>query len=259
MRAHQFPGVCLSLGLIWIGSTAVQAGFLVTGFEPDPWPRTDSALGVAGATIEDFEDVNLATGLQVSIQQISGSFGPSGVLPRTFDPRHMSHGGDDPLGEIFLSGLWDGTRVLINHKDNLVQGSDYNDFGGGDVTFHFSEGVSLFGVSMQQNSVGADVLINGVRFGHTGDWLTLQNDRNGYLRIDVTGGSVIHTVTFVNQQFSGSTIEDGFAFDHLAFVPAVSEVPEPSSVLLIGLASPGLVLLLRRNVTRASASSARAF
>ena len=239
--------------LLIAASSPAHAGFLITGFAPEHWSQTDSFLGITGATIEDFEDINLAAGLQISISQSDGSFGPSSVLPRTFDPRWVPNGGDDPLGQIFMSGVWDGSHVLINHKDLLVQGTEYNHFGGGDVTFHFAGGVSLFGVSVQQNNDNADVFINGSHVGVTSDWLVLDGERNGYLRIMATEGSIISDVTIANRQFSNSTIEDGLAFDHLAFIPAASAVPEPASLVLLGLASPGLVWLTRRR-SRCAAS-----
>jgi hypothetical protein len=131
--------------------------------------------------------------------------------------------------------------VFVNHKENAVLGAEYNDFGGGDVTFHFASGATLFGVSLQQNDEVAFIYVNGQLVGDTGDFLTVNGQRNGYLRIVATDGDVISSVRFENQQFPGSTVEDGIAFDHLAFVPAANSVPEPASWLLLGMGVPAAI------------------
>jgi hypothetical protein len=108
-----------------------QAAVTLTQIAPASWGASNAVLGLSGsAVIEDFEDVTLVNGLQITSSGSSnGSYGPTGTLPRTFDPRPSALGGDDPYGNAFwsypcgtgaCSSLWDGSHALINTGTNGV-------------------------------------------------------------------------------------------------------------------------------------------
>ncbi len=219
-----------------------NAAIVVTGFSPLQWQTSDASLGLAGATIEDFEDVNLATGLQIQANSPGfGGYGPTNILPNTFDPRNVANGGNDNVGNAFEIGLWDGSHVLINRPDNRLTGTtDYGSLRWGDVTFFLPAGIKIFGVAIEQNSLSAPIIVNGVSVGSTGDFLTLTGGRNGYLRIEATGTDAISTVLFDNQAFDAFST-DGISFDHVAF-----SVPEPSSIALGLMGVAGIALLRNR-------------
>jgi hypothetical protein len=108
----------------------VHAAFIVTGISAAQWQTNDAALGMAGATFEDFEDVNIVPGLLIESQVPgTGGYGPTSTLPNTFDPRNTAAGGNDPVSNLFQAGLWDGTHLLINRVDNRMTGitNNYND------------------------------------------------------------------------------------------------------------------------------------
>ena len=187
---------------------------------------------MAGATFEDFEDVNIVPGLLIESQVPgTGGYGPTSTLPNTFDPRNTAAGGNDPASNIFQPGLWDGTHLLINRADNRMTGitNNYNDNRWGDVTFHTPGGATVFGVSLENNELNAAISVNGTFVGNTSSFLPLGGGRNGYLRINATGNDTIFRVRFDN---SGNL--DAIAYDHAGFVPAaVAAVPEPSVVILL--------------------------
>lgn len=218
----------------------------ITTFGPGSWGVSDATLGVAGFTIENFEDTALAAGLQVQLSGgVSGGFGPSPTLPATFTP-----GSDDPNAlQAFVPGVWDGTKVLINR--NLPIPVGYLDFNWGDVTFAFTGGATSVGFSVEQIDLSAPLLINGVVVGDLQALLGTSTvtipgvgsffGRNGYIRIDAGVGELINSVTIENT--ANSLTGDGIAFDHLAFNAAPTAASEPPVLLL---AASGLVLLALR-------------
>lgn len=216
-------------------ATYAQAGFNYTTFDSSNWGGPDSVLGVSGYTIEDFEDVNLVTGLTVSVTSTNGSYGPSTTIPNTFNPfADSTHGTAFQIGG---GGAWDGSKGLINTRTNRE--FPYGESGSwGVTTFGFTGGATSVGFSIQQLDIDANVLINGV-FQGTLTGLTsfvTNGSRQGYLRIDATGLDVINSVTIQN---GVTTFGDGIMFDHVAFNP----VPEPGALVIVGL---GAVVLRRR-------------
>lgn len=241
---------------------AAQAGFSVTTFAPNQWGAGDATLGVTGYTIENFEDTALATGLTISrLNGAVGNFGPSSVLPANsvFDPLtdNDTLGGTPPSSiQAFRQGVWDGSHVLINHPGPAYY-HWYGDSGNWkDLQFDFQGGATSVGFSLQQMDLHNNrLLING-NVVVVADLLGLLpaesegqaanegpftfNSRSGYLRIDASGGDLIHSITLDND--SG----DGFAVDHLAFRAApTSPVPEPGSSALIVAGLATLALRLR--------------
>jgi hypothetical protein len=105
--------------------------------------------------------------------------------------------------------------VFINRaKPVLVP---YQDSNWGDVTFHFADGASSVGFSLQQMELATLVRINGRPLGWLHDKIN-GPDRDGYVRVDAEPGETIFSVTIENG--SAGPNGDGLAFDHLAFNPA---------------------------------------
>jgi len=207
-------------------STGAMAQYTVTPFPANQWGIDDAALGIAGAQIEDFEDVNLLPGLLVSIASGSGSYGPTSTLPG------LMVSGPDAFGAAFANSAWDGEHVLVNTFAN--QALAYaNASNWGNVRFDLPAGTTGVGFSLQQVEVGADVvLVNGVNVGTVSSFLGLQpnSGRNGYFVIRAETG----TIESVEIRSVGG---DGFTFDHLAIIPS------PGS-LTLGLA--GMAMCRRR-------------
>ena len=74
-----------ALGLISASLDASAAS--AVAFGPGQWGSSDAVLGVSGYVIEDFEDTELASGLEVQVlpPALSG-YGPTSTLPFTFTP-----------------------------------------------------------------------------------------------------------------------------------------------------------------------------
>jgi hypothetical protein len=235
-----------------LGMAAVQpaaAAIVFTSFSHTLWGASEATLGISGYTIENFEDTALAPGLYVARPLgTAGTFAATSTLPASslFDPT------TDPstVGvKAFLQGVWDGSRVIVNHPGPGVSGGAnwYNDSSNfRDLEFTFDPGTVSVGFSVQQlEQNGNRVLVNGVEvisnlFTTMGNGTDTSQafpfaSRNGYIRFDATGGDTITSIRIANN------LGAGFAIDHLAF--NVVATPEPGAIGLFGL---GLTLLAAR-------------
>ncbi|MBM3783304.1 MAG: hypothetical protein FJW30_03035 [Acidobacteria bacterium] len=225
------------------------AAIIITGFAPAQWGASDATLGIAGLTIEDFEDVNLAPGLSIGVATVtSGSYGPGGTLPNTFAPVTQ-----DGFGNAFDLGVWDGTRVLVNTGNN--QSQPYGSAGNfGAITLQFTQGASMVGFSLQQTEGAIVLFLDGSTVPVTTNLqaaagLALGGGRNGYILITATGNDSIGSITLNNSP------GDGFVIDHLAFATApVAGVPEPST---FGLVAGALISAACLRLRKATASGRR--
>lgn len=186
------------------------ANFDVTGFPPSLWGASDGSVGIdADHVIERFEDVALIPGLRIAvITASSGSYGPTDTLPATFDPV-----ADDGFGDAFNSGVWDGTRVLVNTGTN--QSRPYATQGNwGDVQMLFSTPAARVGFSLQQMGAGATVSVNGFPLGNLLSLagLTAGAGRNGYVVIE-SPNPASSPITFIEINNGAG---DGFVIDHVA-------------------------------------------
>ncbi len=241
----------LALSTLAVGAT--QAAGTIALTPASSWGASDGVLGLnAASVIEDFEDTTLAPGLSVTVSNGAGGYGPTATLPRTFDPRPTSLGGDDAFGNAFYnfcgstacSSIWDGGHVLLNTNNN--NSMNYGTaVPWSDVTFNFAGGTKQVGFSLQQNENPINVYVNGAFFG------TLPGasggGRNGYYRFDITpstGPGDIWTAPITTMTLDGTT-GDAWTIDHLAFTAAV---PEPGSWALwaVGLVGISGSLLRRR-------------
>jgi len=223
----------LAFGLA-VTSTGAQA-ITVTGFGSSQWGASDATLGVAGYVIENFEDIDLAPGLKVQVQSPSlGGYGPVTTLPFTYNAAL------DCCGAFSSALMWDGTRGLINRP--FVPITSYlNDGGWSDVFFLFPGGVSSLGFSYGQAEVKIAISVDlggGLSAGFDSTSVLPQsNRRNGYLRIDASPGETIYGIKLDNQ----SNNHDGIVYDHLAFRPVPTGVPDAgSTAAALSLAFLGL-------------------
>lgn len=215
---------------------AAHAGYSFNAFNSSQWGASDAVIGVTGYTIEDFEDVNIVTGLQVGVTSVNGNYGPTSTLPNTFNPFT-----DSTAGTAFQfdgGGQWDGTRGMINTRTNReFPYTESNSWGS--MHFTLAAAANSFGFSFQQMDQADILQINGVSQGNlvtlTG-W-SPNGLRQGYLRIDGTAGSTISSIDIVNVN------GDGFMVDHMAF----HTVPEPATFAAFGLGGLLLLALRRRH------------
>ena len=235
-----------ALGLL--AAQPAAAAITFTTFSHTLWGASDATLGISGYTIENFEDTTLAPGLYVARPLgTAGTFTATNTLPATsvFNPT------TDPAPTVkaFLQGVWDGGNVLVNHPGPAVSGGTnwyFDSANFKDLEFTFDPGTISVGFSLQQmEQNGNRLLVNGVEI-ISNLFTTMGNgtdssqafpfaSRNGYIRIDATGGDTITSIRLANN------LGDGFVVDHLAF--NIVATPEPGALGLLGL---GLTLLAAR-------------
>jgi len=205
-------------------STNPTPRFNVVGFGPQLWGSPDSVLGLTSFAVEDFEDTMLIPGLSISWESPAGNTAPTTTLPNVFNPLT-----DDPFGDAFDTGVWDGERCVINTRTNQSYsygaGSNW-----GDIVFHFNPPQSSVGFTLQQVDQDGRLVVNGRDvgsiLGRTGLGLN-GGGRQGYVRIDgLCPDTRIHEIRFNNGR-TGS-FGDGFAFDHLSFLRCIADLDDGS-------------------------------
>ncbi len=195
----------LGLGCSLLTGTA-WAGFQVVGYAPSAWGTSDAAIGLAGYTIEDFEDTSLATNLLVGCESAAGNLIPTNVLPNRFDPLTDS-------GLAFVQGNWEGSHCLVNTRDNQAHSYAESQHWG-TMMLEFPSPVKSVGFSVQQLNYDVRLLVNGTELGGLAalSGLVADGGRQGYVRIDATGTNTIATIRLTS--VAGF---DGWVIDHLAF------------------------------------------
>lgn len=232
MRRHtetSIPSITLTsilLALALVCALPAGAALTTTTFDGSVWPRTDAAVGVTGFNIESFEDLTLASGLRIGL--VGSPL--SSTLPATFNPAT-----DDSAGNVFVGGIWDGSNVVINQSANDVPACGYNCGGWGDILIEIAAGTTSIGFSVQQLDSSLSLFANGSATAFaTLSLPSAGSFRNGYVRVDATGGDTIQTLLL-----RPTTVGDGYSMDYLAFAPSVDPVPEPraTALVLFGLLS----------------------
>jgi hypothetical protein len=173
------------------------------------WGTSNAAIGMAGAVIEDFEDATLVPRLQVEWNAPAGDVGPTNTLPALFNPVAQ-----DPFGNAFDLGVWDGQRGLVsgrgNQSYNYADGTNW-----GDVAFYFDPPAFAVGMSVQQMDSQARVIVNDRDIG-TYNQVTLlpvNGTRSGYMLLNSADSAIITSVRFANSRTD--TTGDGIMFDHV--------------------------------------------
>lgn len=220
---------------------APAAAYTIAGVGPGSWGN-DAALGLGGATVENFEDTALAAGLSVTLGA-TVSYGPTATLPNVFVP-----GVNDAAagGSAFTGEQWDGVAGLLNRGDSAAV-TKYNDGGWGDITFGIAGGASLFGFAIADVNGDFNILVNGsllTSYGGVGN-VVFSNSHGGYVIIQAGPGDA--PITSVKLDNPGTA--DGWIVDHVAFQAAAVAVPEPASLPLL-LAGLGALALARRRRRR---------
>jgi hypothetical protein len=188
----------------------------VTAVPPSQWGAADADLGVFGSEVEDFEDATLLPGLEITVDLdgVAPVDETWTTLPALFDPVV-----DDGGGAAFVSGVWDGQRVVTNTLGNQVGAGDYSRSSAWHVlTFELAGGADLVALSLQQMHPNTAVVVDGVNLGGIGALgLTGGSDRGGYLILRrEPGEDPITSVALDN--VVGGVPGDGFAVDHLRIV-----------------------------------------
>lgn len=189
---------------------AAATDFIVSGIPSDIWPRPDASIGVAGYTIEDFEDTNLVAGLRIGWESAAGTNAPSTHLPQVFEPTQDPNG--PASGYVFTNGVWDGLHCLVNGKGNVSHPFNSPELWG-NMVLEFDPPARAVGFSLEQSENPIQLTVNGTPLGnlHTLGGLNIGGGRNGYLTLRATGTIPISRIVLDN---GGG---DGWVIDHLAF------------------------------------------
>lgn len=220
----------LCIATIQSASAYTLTFFPANAFSTDT-AQMDSALGVSGYAIEDFEDTTLITGLSIGY-----TFPNNSTTTLTSLPQLLSD-----------AAHWDGTHIAINDP---AFNPPFNAVGyyAPLTTFNYAPGASSIGIGLsgfQSLNPPADefpttdhrLYVNGLATSQTLEqlagaaWTGSRLGRNTYLRIDAAANESITSVGFEDIQY-GDRTDDVLYFDHVAVSPA----PEPSSYALLAFA-----------------------
>ncbi len=181
----------------------------MVGVSPTQWNASNAELGMPGALLEDFEDVQLIPRLAIGWDAPAGFSAPSNILPTLFNPIT-----DDPHGNAFDNGIWDGSHGAVSGRNN--QSWPYaNGANWGDMLFTFNPPVFSVGMSLQQMDENARVIVNDRDIGSIASvqGIAISGGRNGFLRLDAPDQAIIESLRIANAR-TGS-FGDGFLVDHL--------------------------------------------
>lgn len=212
-RRNRTPGLFALVALVCLGAVAgARAEIVVEAIGPGQWGAPDETLGLTGGIVEDFEDPQLAEGLQVEIAAADGGFSGTGwtTLPHVFDPVS-----GDPFGDSFAAGVWDGSCVLLNTEDNQSQTYGATDWR--PIALYVPGGAQWIAFAGQQITVNHLLVVNGVARDRLGSYgLSIGSGPNGLLIVRSTEP----TEPIVSVSFGGRG--DAFVIDHVVFAPQLA-------------------------------------
>jgi hypothetical protein len=210
----------------------------------------DATLGTTGFTIDSFETTTLIPGLTITV---------SGGVPLTTFTSLPALFDQGSCGSITDNSAWDGTHAVVNTPSNAPSNCSTPSNVSTQITLNYAPGAASFGVgfgnfqSLNSPSfpiTNHELFVNGVDLGVletlAGANFTPGLARNGYLRVDGTGGTLITSVGIVNL-----TAPDMLVLDHVAVEAAASGVPEPGTIGFAMLGLLGLSIWKRRDAPTA--------
>jgi hypothetical protein len=199
----------------------------------------DATLGTTGFTVDTFETTSLIPGMSITL---------SGGVPLTTLSSLAAVFDTSVCGSLSNNSQWDGTHAVINIATNAVSNCSTPANIALQIALNYAPGATSFGVgfgnfqSLSSPTIpitNHELFVNGVDLGVletlAGANFTPGLARNGYLRVDGTGGTLITSVAIVNL-----TAPDVLVLDHVAVEAAASGVPEPGT---IGFAMLGILAL----------------
>ncbi|MFC7419854.1 PEP-CTERM sorting domain-containing protein [Iodobacter arcticus] len=230
--------------------TPVFAAVKVTAFSPSLYKKNtaemDAIFGLAGYTIEDFEDKVLVPNLSYLLNSPSSATYTS--LPNVFSSSSF---------ERTINNHWDGRSILLGNTNNSYP---YEGIRVNSVTFKLTTPISSFGVGLsnfqslsthpsQYPITDHEVYVNGVNLGKLENialpaFVPGITGRNVYLRFDASGVDRIQSITFKNIN-PRTNNNDLLVFDHVA----ISPVPEPEQVSLLAMGLLTLGLRVRKKTS----------
>lgn len=231
-----FKHVLGSLGVIFLLSYSASASVVLNFFPVSDYNANtatmNATLGVSGYTIDDFETTSFISGLTVTLS--------GGGVPTTTLTSLANLIDESVCGSLSADSVWDGTHGMVNTVNNALNSCTTPTGLAQFTTFNYAPGTASFGVgfgNFQSLSFSSIPITNHELFVNGQDMGTLEAlaganwtpglARNGYLRIDGTGGTLITSVAIENL-----TAPDVLVFDHVAVEGPVG-VPEPSVFLML--------------------------
>lgn len=206
----------------------------------------DATLGTTGYTIVNFETTTLIPGVTIVLT--------GGVPTTTFAalPALLDQGACPGLTD---NSSWDGTHVASNITTNAISSCTNPANIASSMALNYAPGTTSLGVGFgnfqslsftQIPITNHELFVNGIDQGVLetlagANWTPGLN-RNGFLRVDGTSGTMITSITVTNL-----TATDVLFMDHVAVAPAsVTGIPEPSTALPILVAALLLGIKARR-------------
>ena len=117
------------------------------------------------------------------------------------------------------------------------------------VTFTFNSGITAFGIAIGgAGDVGALTLAASLNNGDSANALTAYSSGSGFFSGNRQYFGIMSSTAFTSITFTPTNSGDGIFFDSLSY----KAVPEPSSMLLLGLGALGAFAARRKKAARAS-------